>query len=970
MLLAFFGVHANAQVSIMLGGENVPVVHEQTVEVKDAAGSSYSGRTATFDAAAVATELGLSSIADADQYILNPSNLEAVVNSSDGWRNGAGDLCGWNDITEETRGYCVKIEEPETGLVNYLGAHHNGVWNEGDVFTGYWTFVSNGMAAVVKVVVTFVDPSELGEEPGGDDEPGDDEPTVELPTPETIIANLQIVGKAEVSNERYYTQGYETSSLALALPTMAEALGISKEDLAKAFSRMVYVDQYSEGTNTGVMNLLTVTDGWMRTFIDSETDEMTGEMVGALFGSEDDVFVQRMAYNAETDSVTFVMGQMPGGLELGDKRFVNLYVVYGQKAFVIKYSVSFVEPPFNGLEDMTKVGEQTIEVSQQPTNDYSFVTFSLDLETISSLLGCDVTDVQMQGLGANGGLSTDHTANNGGWWLTADGAVTNWGGTASFFVEPASSNTWTDFHVGQYPDVNHAGDVVSAKLYLTYQGKYYEVTVKFTIEQKQEVVDPEMRHIVAERTITVAQELNDAYAWSEGVMIPNEYLIETIGTTDVHLYALDLESTEEEPIYTDEYSCDPKPGFWVLSDGRKTTWGNSSVWGMSIAHQTSAEGVVFNCIQFPGLTNIGDSFTGKFFLANAENGAMLQVNVIYNIVENMEQSNIVGTENLKLKLSADENSETLDLNKIAEALGFENEDEMLNEGCLRAMTANGVYGDFVKPTDGVTLDDNGYVVEDGNVGIYFDAGAIFTFCNAEQVPTEWKANATLCFEKDDQRYVLNIAIYSEDIYEKGDTPTDPVDPELPDDGSAILAAGIVVPVIDVQLVEAVDTVGVTYSGMMAEFDVDAVVEALGIESIDEAKQYIVNPTTWKAVNNTTDGWRNGAGDATGWGDITEEGRGYCVKIDDPASGWVDYLGAHHNGVWNKDDVFTAYWAFVAGQKAVLVKVVVTFVEAEPDPTAISGLSTAAKTATYDLQGRLVKKAQKGIFIQNGVKVIK
>ncbi len=129
MLLTFLGIHAYAQESITVAGSAVPVAGIQTINVTDEPEAMYSGLTAQFSIEAVTEALGISAITEAKEYIVNPSDWSAVENTSDGWRQGNGDLCGWGDITEETRGYCVKIQEPESGLIDYLGAHHNGVWN-------------------------------------------------------------------------------------------------------------------------------------------------------------------------------------------------------------------------------------------------------------------------------------------------------------------------------------------------------------------------------------------------------------------------------------------------------------------------------------------------------------------------------------------------------------------------------------------------------------------------------------------------------------------------------------------------------------------------------------------------------------------------------------------------------------------------------------------------------------------------
>lgn len=740
--------------SIIVGGVKVPLVLAVPVEVRDTPGKTYAGLTAKFDAAAVAAALGVDSLSLAKQYIVNVTTLEAVDNTSDGWRNGDGDLCGWGDITEESRGYCVKINEPNTGIVDYLGAHHNGVWAEDELFTALWGFVANDKAAVIQVDVLFTTDTTSTVEP--------EVPEVELPDPETTIANLEIVGQVSYKHERYYTQGYDADSHLVISTDIAEKLGLTKAELQTVFSKMVYVDQYSEGTNTGTLGLLTTTDGWMRSYLDKDTDEKTGDMVGEYYSNGSiEVYLQQMAY--ANDSITFIMGQYPDRMALGDTRSARLYVVYGSKAYLINYAVSFVEPPYNGLEDMTRVGGETVEVSQQPTTDYSAVSFTLDLEAIAALLGAENTkDIQMKGLTENGGLSDESTANNGGWWFSANGAVTQWA-NGTFFTEPTENITWSEFHVGQKPETCTPGNVYTAKLYMIYGQNYYEVIVNFTITDKEEIVDPNELHVVATRTITINQELNTSYAWSEGVAISNEILTETIGTTDPYLYGLSTESTDEEPIYSDAYSCDPKPGYWLTADGKVSKWGASSPWGISIAVESADESLIFNAIQYPGATAIGDSYQGSFFLANTEDGAMLQVNVIYNIVESIASVETVGEEELYLQVADDEFKLEIDAESIAEKLGFAGADEMMGSTCLRALDANGVYATATQPENGIFIDDNGYAVAEANVGVYFDGNKICTYVN-DKAPENWQAKTDICLENEGKRYIFHVVLLSADLY--------------------------------------------------------------------------------------------------------------------------------------------------------------------------------------------------------------
>ena len=150
------------------------------------------------------------------------------------------------------------------------------------------------------------------------------------------------------------------------------------------------------------------------------------------------------------------------------------------------------------------------------------------------------------------------------------------------------------------------------------------------------------------------------------------------------------------------------------------------------------------------------------------------------------------------------------------------------------------------------------------------------------------------------------------------------------------------------------------------FDVAEVCGALGIANMSEAKAYIVNLTDGNFVENTgsIDGWRNADGDAAPWAQCAN---GFCLKLNNPASGEFDYTGAHDDN-FQVGDTYVAQWGIVANEKAVLLKVTITFVD---DPTGINGINADAKVDTiYNMNGVRTKNMnQKGVYIQNGKKVL-
>lgn len=161
-----------------------------------------------------------------------------------------------------------------------------------------------------------------------------------------------------------------------------------------------------------------------------------------------------------------------------------------------------------------------------------------------------------------------------------------------------------------------------------------------------------------------------------------------------------------------------------------------------------------------------------------------------------------------------------------------------------------------------------------------------------------------------------------------------------------------------------ETAGVTYSANTALFDPISTASALGVASLADAEQYILNVTTGNLVANTTDGWRDAYGDAAGWGN---EG-GVCVKINDPASGMIDYIGCY-DATHEAGEVYTAKWAFVHEGKAVVIEVVITFIPAQ----GIDNIETTDDAVIYTITGKRVqgnvKSLESGIYIVNGRKVL-
>ena len=158
-----------------------------------------------------------------------------------------------------------------------------------------------------------------------------------------------------------------------------------------------------------------------------------------------------------------------------------------------------------------------------------------------------------------------------------------------------------------------------------------------------------------------------------------------------------------------------------------------------------------------------------------------------------------------------------------------------------------------------------------------------------------------------------------------------------------------------------------YEAATATFDAADVASRLGLNSLGDATSYIVNVTTGKFVLNSTDGWRDAQGDAAAWG----SGAGQvCVKINNPASGAIDYLAAIDDS-YQEGDTYTAKWGFVnAANKAVVLNINITFT-AGSSPDAINSVDGQTESgAIYNLRGQRVQQPVKGLYIVGGKKVMK
>lgn len=600
-------------------------------------------------------------------------------------------------------------------------------------------------------------------------------PLPTMPEAELEIAKLEIIGETEVTVDQTPSMSWKAYVASVSLAGVAEKFGVDAEIFPTMIPNQLYQARIdlTYGLKVDSLIAITVNDGWGRVAMSLEGDTLT-EVCSANYGSLEDLkafYTNGWSFDAATDTLSCNMGQFPERMVAGDQLYSYVYLVYGNKAFRIKYILNVIEDPNAGkncLEDMTKVGSSTFSIEQYPTTDYSTTYISLNADSIATLLGCSISDMVLQAIDNNGALSTNSTATKGGYWMTQGGIICGWGENAYFFVEPNVQGDYSQLNFGQMPGNTAIGEEGHTMLYLTANGNYYELDITLKIVAK-EIVGLESFENVATRNLTIQQEYI-TYEWSKAASIPMEQIYSLIGTTEPVLYGLAVDSVAATTgsKYTDDYTCSPFPGFWLNAEGRNDKWGSSTfTWGMSAAVEVSDEAYNINCMLDHGA--IGDVYNGQFFLANLENQKMITINLTYQIVETLVEFEVVGEEWINLPVSTDDAFVDYDLTKVATAFGLESVDALFEGYYVKGLKADGTYTEGLDAINsGVIFTTSGAADTYGDIGVGFseDYKQIWTYSNVD-LGAPFKAEATICFEIDTKRYVIHITLLDPESYAAG-----------------------------------------------------------------------------------------------------------------------------------------------------------------------------------------------------------
>ncbi len=755
LVFCLVGVSAMAIDNVTVNGTTMSVTGTVYVAVEVPGETSYMPGDVelAFDLDGVLSILGISDIEEAAQYIVNVTTGECVANTTDGWRDWQGDAASWGN----EGGVCVKIDYPAEGIINYVGTYDED-WEEGDEYVALWGFVAGDKVAIVEVDITFGEPYVW------------EEPYYAL----TDIAVVNENAIPECTTQRYVGQGYATTYCTVSIEGAAEALGVSEEELEEMiyYQENVFVAYNNDmGIKVDSLQHLYITDGWLQRTCedwDGYAGDKLDECCAGYWGTAE-YFIQDYEYDPETHELSFYLGQLDDAIQsdemqVGDVIYTYLYLTNSEeeatKAFVVKHNFELIDMPSGGTPStMNEVGHEDFDVTLYHTDGYITQYIYPDTETAAELLGCSEGEISLLALSGDDKFSVNSTANNGGWWLDENGYVGNWG-SAPNYVEPYEAGVYSTLVVGTWGAVSDIG-VYEIPLYMVYGENYYKLNITINIVEKPEV-DLDGCENVATTTLSMSQEQDDTYAWSDGIGINLTWLEAQLGTTSPDLYGVDTDGK-----YSDTYTCDPTPGFWLTSSGLVTSWGSDSYWGISVAVEPSDEELIFNFIQMPGYTTDGDVYTGTFYLANLDAAKKVTVMLIYTIGESVSYES-AGSMDIVLPLPTEAGEEadvsfSEQLDEICEDLEIEKDyfaDLVTVRGTAGYTTSSSV-------SAGVYFDTNGFSVEpsEGQFFFCFDGynlliGAVKDLDLSTSISTQ----VVLECADTELSYTLNITFMSEEDY--------------------------------------------------------------------------------------------------------------------------------------------------------------------------------------------------------------
>lgn len=608
---------------------------------------------------------------------------------------------------------------------------------------------------------------------------------LELPEATNLRSKLTIVERRSTVVEQWARSNTKGDTDTLDFKGIAAALGTTPALFSEAIGKMTYTTKANEDDSSEAYGFMTDTltnvttssnaPGWWFANPFDGYDEFV-----SVPSTQGKFYAEAFALNAESEQLTYNIGQMGGELPIIldgqdpiDQAMCKVYFIYGDKAVELSITLKIVERDMVPFSEMTEVGRETVKLSQYPTTDYSSVSFSLDLDAISSLLECDVADISLWAAVEGDDISDAETATKGGFWFNKDGYSAGHGNNSGIYVEPDVAGDYSKFNVGQYPSAFEGGDTAVATIYLVSGDKYYMVDIKMEIKTK-EGPSAEFESLANRAVKIQIVPANDYPVEMKYYIDPSDY--ELIETTTPALYGQKNpgDGSEWTGGYTDSYTCTPYPGFWMSKEGYPRGWNTSaddySPWGVTYADNQ------FTFYQMPSHNQVGDTYNATLYLVNEETGKMISYLFDIKFVSNIiPQAEVVGTQTLWLPVKAGLHTyTTVDFSDVVEKLELEEARQLEAINSLCVLMEDGTMSEPMATSSEAPITDKGCLdmtekITEAHVNIIFNVTETNQMAfDVEEWLNQWDNDTRIVtkigFQKENKIYIFNITFVSEEVY--------------------------------------------------------------------------------------------------------------------------------------------------------------------------------------------------------------
>ncbi|MBO4801458.1 MAG: DUF4859 domain-containing protein [Bacteroidaceae bacterium] len=720
----------------------------------------------------------------------------------------------------------------------------------------------------------------------------------------------------------------------------------------------------------------------------------------------DDVWYNTLAISPVDDEFIIGIGQHPDAFEGGEELNAKYVLVFNEKEAtfditlkIIKEEKPEVPEATTFISKLTIVGQQTVEVEQEPRGSYASDAVDVDLTGVAEKLG--TTDAALEAVIADVlytttfvtenelPIKTDSLSNESsagavpGWWfaqvydpeqeITSDEVVRKgYSGDCSFYIEAlsydAESTTLTG-NLGQYPGNLDVDDVRIANVYIIWGDKAYQITYKLTIVAPEETGIEDMNKVGSVDARLEFDTDADSYS-GDSFSLDTDAVIAALGVEAwKDITVMVMSSTGGLTVGGTANSG----GSWLTAEGTLTNWGNNSA--LFFEPESSDDWSTINVGQYPGALDDDTEYKFGIYFVHGQDYYVLNVTVKTTEAqdpgpdpgEKVAQSEYHSVGEIAVKIQAVPSSSVYEIpmhftyngEYVAELVGTEKPTLFTDAAPSDDPEADKYSNGYTcTPYPGFWMSRDGYVT--GWSSANSPWGATFAIADAEitfyQYPgfsdnvagKSYKANMYLVNEftgamvtfKIDLRFVNDIVTVEEVGSESIMLPAT--------DGTAI------------DLTAAIDSLGLK--------ELEEPLDAFGLLSTPSL--VLLNPdgSFTEPIEATSGAYLN----AKGFIDESAENAEGVIYLyfDANDENSVNIIIEEENDFkLTPETRIDTKFGFLSENKLYVFNLAIVDNETY---VGISNISTpnAQRSTIYDLTGRRVKAAQRGLYIQNGRKVIR